>query len=42
MNVMSGVLSGRLYPATTMPPSMPVSIINTFSGFVSFKRLLSE
>jgi hypothetical protein len=35
-------LSGRLYPAMTMPPSMPISIINTFSSFFSFKRLLSE
>jgi hypothetical protein len=40
--VLSGVLSGKAYPAATMPPSMPTSIINTFNAFVSFNGLLCE
>ena len=40
--VLSGVLSGKVYPATPMPPSIPTSIMNTFNGLVIFNGLLGE
>jgi hypothetical protein len=40
-NVFSGVLSGRVYPDKTMPPSMPDSTNTTFTGFVILTMMSS-
>ena len=38
--VFNGVLSGSVYPAPIIPPSMPVSIMRTFEVFASFTEPL--
>ena len=37
--VLRGVVAGRVYPASTTPPSIPISMIEIFSVLVSFNGL---